>query len=164
MKKIEVGKCEIQTGSLIMGAVAATGIGLIALGVKSFFDAKKISLIEEDSFDDEEEFEEYKFRKAVALQKKKNTKIRLGIAGVIVGALAAAVGISAFTPLKGYVVNDDYSLKADKAEKIDGAIKTVKELGGSIQESVQELKDVKLKVDKIKQFTGKLENVLDKIA
>ena len=67
MKKIEVGKCEIQTGSLIMGAVAATGIGLIALGVKSFFDAKKISLIEEDSFDDEEEFEEYKFRKSVWL-------------------------------------------------------------------------------------------------
>ena len=74
MKKIVVGKCEIQTGSLIMGAVAATGIGLIALGVKNFFDAKKMSSIDEDSFDDEEEFEEYKFRKAVALQKKKNTK------------------------------------------------------------------------------------------
>ena len=171
MKKIVLGKCEVRTESLIMGAVAVTGIGLIALGVKSFFDAKKIKGLEEEPFDDEVEFEEYKLRKAMTLSKKRSSKIRTGIAASFVGLLAAVVGVSAFTPLKKIIVNEDFTLKADKAEKLDGAIKTVKDFGGSFQDSVQELKrikelrtELKSKVDKAKQLTDKLESVLERIA
>ena len=137
MKKIVVGDYELQTEGLIMGAVIATGAGLVGLGVKNLLDARKLKYAAEQPVDEELEFEEYKENKSRKLKKKRDAKFRRGVVGISVGAFATAVGVAAFTPLRRYVVNDDYTLRADRVEQLDGVVSSVRELSGSLKGGVQ---------------------------
>ncbi len=125
MKKTVIGNYEIQTESLILGAVTACGFGLIAMGIIKFFEASKIKKLQEMPLDEELEFEEYKANKARKLRRKKAAKIRGGISNTCLGAILAAIGICGFTPLKSYVVDDDFALKIEKAKKIEDALSSV---------------------------------------
>lgn len=125
MKKTVIGNYEIQTESLILGAVTACGFGLIAMGIIKFFEARKIKKLQEMPLDEELEFEEYKANKARKLRRKKAAKIRGGISNTCLGVILAAIGICGFTPLKSYVVDDDFALKIEKAKKIEDALSSV---------------------------------------
>ena len=160
MKKIVVGDYELQTEGLIMGAVIATGAGLVGLGVKNLLDAKKLKNAAEQPVDEDLEFEEYKENKSRNLKKKRDAKLRRGIVGISVGAFATAVGVAAFTPLRRYVVNDDYTLRADRAEQLDGVVSSVRELSGSLKGGVQnrvqtvrniDISDIKDELSSIKE-------------
>ena len=160
MKKIVVGDYELQTEGLIMGAVIATGAGLVGLGVKNLLDARKLKYAAEQPVDDELEFEEYKENKSRKLKKKRDAKLRRGIVGISVGAFATAVGVAAFTPLRRYVVNDDFTLRADRAEQLDGVVSSVRELSGSLKGGVQnkvqtvrniDISDIKDELSSIKE-------------
>ena len=137
MKKIVVGNYELQTEGLIMGAVVATGVGLIGLSIKNLLDARKLKYASEQPIDDDLEFEEYKEEKIHKIKKKRDAKLRRGIIGVSIGAFATAVGVAAFTPLRKYVVNDDFTLRDDRAEQLGGVVSSVRELGDSIQDGIQ---------------------------
>lgn len=137
MKKIVVGDYELQTEGLIMGAVVATGIGLIGLSIKNLLDARKLKYASEQPIDDDLEFEEYKEEKIRKIKKKRDAKLRRGIIGVSIGAFATAVGVAAFTPLRKYVVNDDFTLRDDRAEQLGGVVSSVRELSDSIQDGIQ---------------------------
>ena len=160
MKKIVVGDYELQTEGLIMGAVIATGAGLVGLGVKNLLDAKKLKYAAEQPVDEDLEFEEYKENKSRKLKKKRDAKLRRGIVGISVGAFATAVGVAAFTPLRRYVVNDDFTLRADRAEQLDGVVSSVRELSGSLKGGVQnkvqtvrniDISDIKDELSSIKE-------------
>ena len=160
MKKIVVGNYELQTEGLIMGAVIATGAGLVGLGVKNLLDARKLKYAAEQPVDDELEFEEYKENKSRKLKKKRDAKLRRGIVGISVGAFATAVGVAAFTPLRRYVVNDDFTLRTDRAEQLDGVVSSVRELSGSLKGGVQnkvqtvrniDISDIKDELSSIKE-------------
>ena len=160
MKKIVVGDYELQTEGLIMGAVIATGAGLVGLGVKNLLDARKLKYAAEQPVDEDLEFEEYKENKSRKLKKKRDAKLRRGIVGISVGAFATAVGVAAFTPLRRYVVNDDYTLRADRAEQLDGVVSSVRELSGSLKGGVQnkvqtvrniDISDIKDELSSIKE-------------
>ena len=137
MKKIVVGDYELQAEGLIMGAVVATGIGLIGLSIKNLLDARKLKYASEQPIDDDLEFEEYKEEKVRKIKKKRDAKLRRGIIGVSIGAFATAVGVAAFTPLRKYVVNDDFTLRDDRAEQLGGVVSSVRELSGNIQDGIQ---------------------------
>ena len=137
MKKIVVGDYELQAEGLIMGAVVATGIGLIGLSIKNLLDARKLKYASEQPIDDDLEFEEYKEEKIRKIKKKRDAKLRRGIIGVSIGAFATAVGVAAFTPLRKYVVNDDFTLRDDRAEQLGGVVSSVRELSGNIQDGIQ---------------------------
>lgn len=137
MKKIVVGDYELQTEGLIMGAVVATGVGLIGLSIKNLLDARKLKYASEQPIDDDLEFEEYKEEKIHKIKKKRDAKLRRGIIGVSIGAFATAVGVAAFTPLRKYVVNDDFTLRDDRAEQLGGVVSSVRELSDSIQDGIQ---------------------------
>lgn len=137
MKKIVVGDYELQTEGLIMGAVVATGVGLIGLSIKNLLDARKLKYASEQPIEDDLEFEEYKEEKIRKIKKKRDAKLRRGIIGVSIGAFATAVGVAAFTPLRKYVVNDDFTLRDDRAEQLGGVVSSVRELGDSIQDGIQ---------------------------
>lgn len=137
MKKIVVGNYELQTEGLIMGAVVATGVGLIGLSIKNLLDARKLKYASEQPIDDDLEFEEYKEEKIRKIKKKRDAKLRRGIIGVSIGAFATAVGVAAFTPLRKYVVNDDFTLRDDRAEQLGGVVSSVRELSDSIQDGIQ---------------------------
>ena len=137
MKKIVVGDYELQTEGLIMGAVVATGVGLIGLSIKNLLDARKLKYASEQPIEDNLEFEEYKEEKIRKIKKKRDAKIRRGIIGVSIGAFATAVGVAAFTPLRKYVVNDDFTLRNDRAEQLGGVVSSVRELSDSIQDGIQ---------------------------
>lgn len=137
MKKIVVGDYELQTEGLIMGAVVATGVGLIGLSIKNLLDARKLKYASEQPIDDDLEFEEYKEEKIRKIKKKRDAKLRRGIIGVSIGAFATAVGVAAFTPLRKYVVNDDFTLRDDRAEQLGGVVSSVRELSGNIQDGIQ---------------------------
>ena len=137
MKKIVVGDYELQTEGLIMGAVVATGIGLIGLSIKNLLDARKLKYASEQPIDNDLEFEEYKEEKIRKIKKKRDAKLRRGIIGVSIGAFATAVGVAAFTPLRKYVVNDDFTLRDDRAEQLGGVVSSVRELSGNIQDGIQ---------------------------
>ena len=137
MKKIVVGDYELQTEGLIMGAVVATGVGLIGLSIKNLLDARKLKYASEQPIDDDLEFEEYKEEKIRKIKKKRDAKLRRGIIGVSIGAFATAVGVAAFTPLRKYVVNDDFTLRNDRAEQLGGVVSSVRELSDSIQDGIQ---------------------------
>ncbi len=139
MKKTTIGKFEVQTESLIIGAVTACGAVMIAVGIKNFIDAHKIKKIQELPVDDEMEFEEYKANKKKKLRRKRASKIRGGIANTAVGSLVTALGIVAFTPLKNYVINDDFSLKVEKAKKIEETIKNVNDTVKDLSEGLKKL-------------------------
>jgi hypothetical protein len=147
MKKIVVGDYELQTEGLIMGAVIATGVGLMGLSVKNLLDARKLKYAAQQPIDDDLEFEEYKEMKVRKLKKKRDAKLRRGIIGVSVGAFATAVGVAAFTPLRRIVVNDDFTLRADRAEKLDGVVSSVRELSGAIQDGFQSKAQVIRNID-----------------
>ncbi|MCR5226167.1 MAG: hypothetical protein K6E27_02990 [Eubacterium sp.] len=160
MKKIVVGDYELQTEGLIMGAVIATGAGLVGLGVKNLLDAKKLKYAAEQPVDEDLEFEEYKENKSRKLKKKRDAKLRRGIVGISVGAFATAVGVAAFTPLRRYVVNDDFTLRTDRAEQLDGVVSSVRELSGSLKGGVQnkvqtvrniDISDIKDELSSIKE-------------
>ena len=160
MKKIVVGDYELQTEGLIMGAVIATGAGLVGLGVKNLLDARKLKYAAEQPVDEELEFEEYKENKSRKLKKKRDAKLRRGIVGISVGAFATAVGVAAFTPLRRYVVNDDFTLRTDRAEQLDGVVSSVRELSGSLKGGVQnkvqtvrniDISDIKDELSSIKE-------------
>ena len=160
MKKIVVGDYELQTEGLIMGAVIATGAGLVGLGVKNLLDARKLKYAAEQPVDEELEFEEYKENKSRKLKKKRDAKLRCGIVGISVGAFATAVGVAAFTPLRRYVVNDDFTLRTDRAEQLDGVVSSVRELSGSLKGGVQnkvqtvrniDISDIKDELSSIKE-------------
>ena len=137
MKKIVVGDYELQTEGLIMGAVVATGVGLIGLSIKNLLDARKLKYASEQPIEDDLEFEEYKEEKIRKIKKKRDAKLRRGIIGVSIGAFATAVGVAAFTPLRKYVVNDDFTLRDDRAEQLGGVVSSVRELGSNIQDDIQ---------------------------
>ena len=137
MKKIVVGDYELQAEGLIMGAVVATGVGLIGLSIKNLLDARKLKYASEQPIDDDLEFEEYKEEKIRKIKKKRDAKLRRGIIGVSIGAFATAVGVAAFTPLRKYVVNDDFTLRDDRAEQLGGVVSSVRELSGNIQDGIQ---------------------------
>ena len=137
MKKIVVGDYELQAEGLIMGAVVATGVGLIGLSIKNLLDARKLKYASEQPIDDDLEFEEYKEEKVRKIKKKRDAKLRRGIIGVSIGAFATAVGVAAFTPLRKYVVNDDFTLRDDRAEQLGGVVSSVRELSGNIQDGIQ---------------------------
>ena len=137
MKKIVVGEYELQAEGLIMGAVVATGVGLIGLSIKNLLDARKLKYASEQPIDDDLEFEEYKEEKIRKIKKKRDAKLRRGIIGVSIGAFATAVGVAAFTPLRKYVVNDDFTLRDDRAEQLGGVVSSVRELSGNIQDGIQ---------------------------
>lgn len=137
MKKIVVGDYELQTEGLIMGAVVATGVGLIGLSIKNLLDARKLKYASEQPIEDDLEFEEYKEEKIRKIKKKRDAKLRRGIIGVSIGAFATAVGVAAFTPLRKYVVNDDFTLRDDRAEQLGGVVSSVRELSDSIQDGIQ---------------------------
>lgn len=137
MKKIVVGNYELQTEGLIMGAVVATGVGLIGLSIKNLLDARKLKYASEQPIEDDLEFEEYKEEKIRKIKKKRDAKLRRGIIGVSIGAFATAVGVAAFTPLRKYVVNDDFTLRDDRAEQLGGVVSSVRELSDSIQDGIQ---------------------------
>ena len=137
MKKIVVGDYELQAEGLIMGAVVATGVGLIGLSIKNLLDARKLKYASEQPIDDDLEFEEYKEEKIRKIKKKRDAKLRRGIIGVSIGAFATAVGVAAFTPLRKYVVNDDFTLRNDRAEQLGGVVSSVRELSGNIQDGIQ---------------------------
>ena len=137
MKKIVVGDYELQTEGLIMGAVVATGVGLIGLSIKNLLDARKLKYASEQPIDDDLEFEEYKEEKIRKIKKKRDAKLRRGIIGVSIGAFTTAVGVAAFTPLRKYVVNDDFTLRDDRAEQLGGVVSSVRELSGNIQDGIQ---------------------------
>ena len=137
MKKIVVGNYELQAEGLIMGAVVATGVGLIGLSIKNLLDARKLKYASEQPIDDDLEFEEYKEEKIRKIKKKRDAKLRRGIIGVSIGAFATAVGVAAFTPLRKYVVNDDFTLRDDRAEQLGGVVSSVRELSGNIQDGIQ---------------------------
>ena len=137
MKKIVVGDYELQTEGLIMGAVVATGVGLIGLSIKNLLDARKLKYASEQPIEDDLEFEEYKEEKIRKIKKKRDAKLRRGIIGVSIGAFATAVGVAAFTPLRKYVVNDDFTLRDDRAEQLGGVVSSVRELSGNIQDGIQ---------------------------
>ena len=137
MKKIVVGDYELQAEGLIMGAVVATGVGLIGLSIKNHLDARKLKYASEQPIDDDLEFEEYKEEKIRKIKKKRDAKLRRGIIGVSIGAFATAVGVAAFTPLRKYVVNDDFTLRDDRAEQLGGVVSSVRELSGNIQDGIQ---------------------------
>ena len=137
MKKIVVGNYELQTEGLIMGAVVATGVGLIGLSIKNLLDARKLKYASEQPIEDDLEFEEYKEEKIRKIKKKRDAKLRRGIIGVSIGAFATAVGVAAFTPLRKYVVNDDFTLRDDRAEQLGGVVSSVRELSGNIQDGIQ---------------------------
>ena len=59
MSKINIKGVSIQVEGLVMGALTATGVGLIALSVKNFLDAGKIRQLEMQPVDDEEEYGYY---------------------------------------------------------------------------------------------------------
>ena len=139
MKKTTIGNYEIQTESLIIGAVTAFGAMMIAFGVKNLFDAHKIKKIQEMPIDDEMEFEEYKAKKKRKLRRKRAGKIRCGISNTVIGALVTALGIAAFTPLKSYVVDDDFKLKVEKAKKIEETIKGVNDTVKDLSEGLKKL-------------------------
>ena len=137
MKKIVVGDYELQTEGLIMGAVVATGVGLIGLSIKNLLDARKLKYASEQPIEDDLEFEEYKEEKIRKIKKKRDAKLRRGIIGVSIGAFATAVGVAAFTPLRKYVVNDDFTLRDDRAEQLGDVVSSVRELSDSIQDGIQ---------------------------
>ena len=137
MKKIVVGDYELQAEGLIMGAVVATGVGLIGLSIKNLLDARKLKYASEQPIEDDLEFEEYKEEKIRKIKKKRDAKLRRGIIGVSIGAFATAVGVAAFTPLRKYVVNDDFTLRNDRAEQLGGVVSSVRELSGNIQDGIQ---------------------------
>ena len=136
MKKIVVGDYELQTEGLIMGAVVATGVGLIGLSIKNLLDARKLKYASEQPIEDDLEFEEYKEEKIRKIKKKRDAKLRRGIIGVSIGAFATAVGVAAFTPLRKYVVND-FTLRDDRAEQLGDVVSSVRELSDSIQDGIQ---------------------------
>lgn len=162
MKKIVVGDYELQTEGLIMGAVIATGVGLVGLGVKNLLDARKLKYAAEQPVDEDLEFEEYKENKSRKLKKKRDAKLRRGIVGISVGAFATAVGVAAFTPLRRYVVNDDYTLRADRAEQLDGVVSSVRELSGSLKGGVQNKVQTVRNID-ISDIKDELSNIKDNI-
>lgn len=162
MKKIVVGNYELQTEGLIMGAVIATGAGLVGLGVKNLLDAKKLKYAAEQPVDEDLEFEEYKENKSRKLKKKRDAKLHRGIVGISVGAFATAVGVTAFTPLRRYVVNDDYTLRADRAEQLDGVVSSVRELSGSLKGGVQNKVQTVRNID-ISDIKDELSNIKDNI-
>ena len=166
MKKLSVGGYEIRIEGLVMGAMATVGIGLVGLGIKSFFDARKLRYIELQPVDEEEEFEEYKRKKALKLKRARARKIRKGVVGTVVGSFAAAAGIIAFTPLKDDIkdtlresISEDVkesireTLNAENIKSnIGDKVSAVKDL--DISDSVQKLKSAaeslqKLKIDSI---------------
>lgn len=172
MKKIVVGDYELQTEGLIMGAVIATGAGLVGLGVKNLLDAKKLKYAAEQPVEEDLEFEEYKENKSRKLKKKRDAKLRRGIVGISVGAFATAVGVAAFTPLRRYVVNDDFTLRTDRAEQLDGVVSSVRELSGSLKGGVQnkvqtvrniDISDIKDELSSIKESIPDIKSSLPDI-
>ena len=125
MKKTSIGNYEVQTESMILGAITACGFGMIAFGIIKLIEARKVRQIQETPVDEELEFEEYKAAKKIKLRRKRAKKIKCGISNTILGAFLAAVGIVGFTPLKSYVVNDDFTLKIEKAKKIEETLSSV---------------------------------------
>ena len=81
----------------------------------------------------------YKANKKKKLRRKRASKIRGGIANTAVGSLVTALGIVAFTPLKNYVINDDFSLKVEKAKKIEETIKNVNDTVKDLSEGLKKL-------------------------
>ncbi len=162
MKKIVVGDYELQTEGLIMGAVIATGAGLVGLGVKNLLDARKLKYAAEQPVEEDLEFEEYKENKSRKLKKKRDAKLRRGIVGISVGAFATAVGVAAFTPLRRFVVNDDYTLRADRAEQLDGVVSSVRELSGSLKGGVQNRVQTVRNID-ISDIKDELSNIKENI-
>ena len=162
MKKIVVGDYELQTEGLIMGAVVATGVGLIGLSIKNLLDARKLKYASEQPIEDDLEFEEYKEEKIRKIKKKRDAKLRRGIIGVSIGAFATAVGVAAFTPLRKYVVNDDFTLRDDRAEQLGGVVSSVRELSGSLKGGVQNKVQTVRNFD-ISDIKDELSNIKDNI-
>jgi anaerobic C4-dicarboxylate transporter len=165
MKKVVVGEFEVEVANVVMGAIVATGLGCIVLGVKNLFDVRKINKQAEEPFDEDLEFEEYKANKRQKFNKKKNRKIRRGIIGIALGSFVAAVGVAAFTPFRSIIVNDDFSLKKDRIYLINDKVQSVR---GIADEKLQDAKvaaDVKFQDakatagEKLKDAKALLDNI-----
>ena len=180
-RKIYVGNYEIDCESFAAGVVVATGIGCIALGIKNIIQSCKLKRIEndyfDDSFDEEKEFEEYKFKREQKAKKRRKNKMKSGVAGVVFGTISATLGILYFTPCKKYLL-DNSAITKIKDVDVPARIKAVTEsdiidrikssdltdrigsrIGTGIENGIKKVKSVDLS-DKI---GSGIENGIDKI-
>ena len=180
MSKIVVGKVEVSASDIIKGAAIGAGVGFIAVGIKSIYDARKMNLICGTPEEEELEYEEYLAKKAQRRRIKKNLKISCGVYSIVTGAALAATGIIAFTPLKQVVVTKVKTGSVQCAKKLrDDQIDRIKERLAlpkfSESTRVYKIKDNDI-IDKIKEndildrirsneFIGKIKDsdIVDKI-
>lgn len=171
MSKIVIGKVEVGASDIIKGAAIGAGVGFIAVGIKSIYDARKQKDEEKTPEEEELEFEEYLIKKARRKKLKKNLKISCGVYSILTGTVLAAAGIAAFTPLKQVVVTKVKTGSADYVRKVrDNQIDKIKEKLAipKISESavIYKIKDSDL-LDKIKDneliLKIKENDILDKL-
>ncbi len=151
MAKEIINLNDIKTSDYIKGAVTATGVVMIAFGIKSFLDARKLRKMNEIPVDEEEEFEEYKSYKEHKYHKSHFKKVRKGIAGVITGAIVTCAGVLSFTSVSDKVitkVKDSYDIKNIKSIDIGEAVKKlnwIRDNIGKIDKIFDTIKDITVK-------------------
>lgn len=151
MAKEIINLNDIKTSDYIKGAVTATGVVMIAFGIKSFLDARKLRKMNEIPVDEEEEFEEYKSYKEHKYHKSHFKKVRKGIAGVITGAIVTCAGVLSFTSVSDKVitkVKDSYDIKNIKSIDIGETVKKlnwIRDNIGKIDKIFDTIKDITVK-------------------
>ncbi|MCR5544124.1 MAG: hypothetical protein K6F55_08225 [Eubacterium sp.] len=151
MAKEIINLNDIKTSDYIKGAVTATGVVMIAFGIKSFLDARKLRKMNEIPVDEEEEFEEYKSYKEHKYHKSHFKKVRKGIAGVITGAIVTCAGVLSFTSVSDKVitkVKDSFDIKNIKSIDIGETVKKlnwIRDNIGKIDKIFDTIKDITVK-------------------
>ena len=144
----------IKTSDYIKGAVTAIGVVMIAFGIKSFLDARKLRKMNDIPVDEEEEFEEYRCDKDRKYHKKHCKKVRKGIAGVITGAVVACVGVLSFTSVSDKViakVKDSYDINKIKGIKDIDLGETIKKINW-VRDNIGKIDKI---FDTVKEITNK---------
>lgn len=171
MSEIKLGKYEIGTEDFVKGAAVAAGVGIIALGIKNFFDARRIHYIEQQPFDDEAEYEVYKAKKARRLSRMRMAKINSGIIGVLIGGVIATVGVLSFTPYKDVFIDSDTveDIKSQIADKeikqklADAAlVKKLKEI--DYVEAINNINKLRQNISNIKAINDTIDKIKERIA
>ena len=165
-KKINIGCCEVDGESFAAGVVAAAGIGCIVFGIRNILQSYKLKRIENDffdvSFDEEREYEEYKFKREQKVKKRRKNKLKSGIAGVAFGMVSATLGILYFTPCRKYFL-DSTAVSKIKEVNVPARIRAVRESdiidkikAVDFSDKIDKIKAVDLsdKIDKIKKSKG----------
>ena len=176
MAKIRVLNYDIDSESIIVGALIGAGVAFITLGIKNLFDARRIRLDQETPMDEEDEldeFEEYLLEKEEKAYAKMRRCVKRGVFGIVAGSVVAAIAAFSLTPYKRVILESDTVANVKNAvktkneetiNKIREAQITQRLAEINIKDTLKNIKKLEKNIDSLSAITDTIEKVKERLA